>query len=428
MPDGFYITCECGYELYIPEADVGTEQECINCGAELDTHPSAVSAEKESAKEDVVAPLEVSSFVDSEHSEYKNPTASSPFEDDGEPDAPAPLTPQPVAPATPPLQPKDPPDYAASIFEDDSDEEEERLAAVNRPDPSLIRTYHDPEHTAAYQGNTETETCPRCGNVYRGDWDKQQIGGKTICYICSNQAVDGIPERLKQKRPIAPNPVTQNQNWSASVNTEIPEGPVEEKFWLFDPESNEFRIMIYVLAFGMIILTLFLVVFTDMDMPSQSDQSIAEYESEAGTTIDGEEVVEPELPGWATSIYWAWRVFIIFAGQFLSIYVVLMLTDRLPHGNIIKDFVVVGYTMLLLGIVTAIYFAFASTIGQTMMGPLLMMIVNVVCLLPCIWIMINVLGFRIRDFLYLMFISGFVHSFLHLISLFFYAGLAKVAL
>jgi hypothetical protein len=42
--------------------------------------------------------------------------------------------------------------------------------------------------------------------------------------------------------------------------------------------------------------------------------------------------------------------------------------------------------------------------------------------------MISTLDFRIRDFFYLVFISGFVHSFLYLISLAVYAGLAKIAL
>jgi hypothetical protein len=423
MPEGFYITCGCGYEMRIPEADVGADQECVNCGAELDTQPSALTSEKDSAKEDVVAPLEVSSFVHNQRPAGTKPIISSPFEDDDELGKPTPSTPPASTPPSP--RSEEPLDYAASIFEDDSDEEEESLASVKKPDPSKIRVYHDPEHTAAYQGNTETETCPRCGNVYRGDWDKNLTGGETICFICSNQAVDGLPERWKEKQPVAQNPVTQSQNWSASVNVDIPEGPIEEKFWLFNPESDEFRVMIYVLAFGMILLTLILVVFTDLEMPVQSDQSVADLES--GPTVAAD-VAEPELPGWANAIYWSWQVFIIFAGQFLSIYMVLRLTDRLPHGKIINDFVVVGYTMLLLGMMTALYVLFASTIGRYMMGPLLMMIVNVVCLLPCIWIMRHVLDFRIRDFLYLAFISGFVHSFLYLISLFFYAGLANIAL
>ncbi|MFP6596286.1 MAG: hypothetical protein VCC01_02415 [Candidatus Hydrogenedentota bacterium] len=414
MADGFYITCGCGYELYIPEADIGTEQECINCGADLDTHPSAVSTEKDSAKEDVLAPPEVSSFVEAEHSPYTGPTVSSPFEDDDESEVPAPQS------AASQTEPEEPPDYAASIFEDDSDKAEEDAQTENTPDPSKIRTYHDPEHTAAYQGSTETETCPRCGNVYRGEWDKQLIDGETICYICSNQATEGLPERLKQDRAVAPNPVTQGQNWSGSVTAEIPEGPIEERFWLFSPESDEFRIMIYVLAFGMVFVTILLVIFGDFSPPTPSDQPIAEVQTETEA--------QPELPAWATAIYWSWRMFIMFAGQFLSIYMVLSLTDRLPHGKIIKDFVIVGYTMLLLAVMTAIYFGLASTIGQSMMGPVLMLIVNVICGLPCIWIMMNVLDFRIRDFFYLMFISGFVHSFLHLISLVVYAGLAKIAL
>ncbi|MFP6616382.1 MAG: hypothetical protein VCB26_08260, partial [Candidatus Hydrogenedentota bacterium] len=305
MADGFYITCGCGYELYIPEADVGTEQECINCGADLDTHPSAVSAEKDSAKEDIVAPPEVSSFVEAAHSPYADPAVSGPFEDDDESEVPAPQS------AASQTEPEEPPDYAASIFEDDSDKAEEDAQTENKPDPSKIRTYHDPEHTAAYQGSTETETCPRCGNVYRGEWDKQLIDGETICYICSNQATEGLPERLKQDRAVAPNPVTQGQNWSGSVTAEIPEGPIEEKFWLFSPESDEFRIMIYVLAFGMIFVTILLVIFGDFSPPTPSDQPIAELPIEAEA--------QPEMSAWATAVYWSWRLFIMFVGQFMSI-------------------------------------------------------------------------------------------------------------
>ena len=413
MPEGFYITCECGYEVYLPAANVDTEQDCINCGAALDTRPTSIKLEKDSAALEFIAPLEETGYVDPD---ARRSGPRSPFEDDDSLDLPR----EPrVRPKETPVPKDSTPDHAASLFEDPDDDIEEQLVS-HRPDPSLIRNYHGAEHKAAYQGNTETDTCPQCGNVFRGDWDKQKVAGAIICYICSNQATDAIPERLKQDRSVAPNHDTQSNNWSMSVNTEIPSGPIEEKFWLFDPESENFRRMIWVLAFGMIALTIFVMIFTDsVPAPSQSSDK---YSTTAGSA---EEV---SLPGWANAVYWAWRIFIVFMGQFLSIYVVLSWTDRLPHEKLSGNILTIGYAMFLLTLVTIVYFGLATTVGESMMGRVLIMMVRVITGFPMIWILISVLDFRIRDFFYLIFITGFVYSFLNLISMFVYAGLANVAL
>ena len=76
------------------------------------------------------------------------------------------------------------------------------------PDASLIRSYEDPEHSNAYQDVQNAEACPKCGNPYRGDWDKQNINGEAMCYICSSQATEQIPERILNKPTVAPDPVT----------------------------------------------------------------------------------------------------------------------------------------------------------------------------------------------------------------------------
>ena len=426
MPEGAYITCECGYELFVPAQNIGSVQDCINCGHPIDTHPRGVAPEKDSVHQEHVVPLESPSPFDTRQSEFSNSESKSPFEDDDDADTGSPFDARTESVvdrepgATPSLEGRnqggvDPrPDYAASIFED-VDEQVQDRADNPPPDPALLRQYRDPEHKAAYQSTTDQEKCPRCGNLFRGDWDQQKIGDETICYICSNQATDGMPDRLKEENVVVPNADLESRDWSGSVNVEIPEGPIEEKFWLYNPESRELRIMLYVLAFGTIFITAFVFMFTDSEprVPSEG-------------VVSAEPL--PELPPWAVGVYYALQIFFAFIGQFFAFYLVLKLTDRLPHDHFGRDALLISGTMFMLGIFTALWFILAATIGQTLMGPVLMIMANVICMIPCILIVIHMLDFRIRDFLYLMFMTVFAQSMTGLISMFFYGALGAIAL
>jgi hypothetical protein len=71
------------------------------------------------------------------------------------------------------------------------------------------------------------EQCSQCGREIRGDWDRVQTGSVLICYVCSNQGADGLPERLRRpeselsRRPTRPRitfdqlpPTWRNPRWT----------------------------------------------------------------------------------------------------------------------------------------------------------------------------------------------------------------------
>lgn len=397
MPEDRYITCECGYDIYVPEAKQGSVIECLLCGADNDT---AVRLPGERTLSDIPPPRK----------EAPSPSAS-PFEgDDDEPVASRPSIAehQSDQEASP---------YAASAFEDE--DEEDIIDDSPKPDPALIRAYHDPEHSNAYQNVHNAETCPSCGNPFRGDWDKQNVNGKTLCYICSNQATEKIPDRIIQKETVKPNPITENRGWSDSVNVDIPTGPIEEKPWFRDPESKQFKRMVYWLSTGLIVVTLIAVFTTDYSGTPQAPTSIGAEDSTAPL---------PTLPQWATITYWVLVGCMGFLSQFAGFYVLLALTDRLPNGDFVGDCISIGYCMFWLTIASALYFVTAYYIAPMIMGTVLMMGVSVIFGFTLIVLVINLLDFRIRDFFYLAMINGPVYALISIPASFLYTALAKIAL
>jgi hypothetical protein len=391
-----YITCICGYELFVPVERQGRLLECLHCGAEIDTSPENIHGREVAAPSD------------------------SPFEDGDTPTQRN--TQRPMVPREPVSE------FSASVFEDENEVDEEE---VDRPDPALLRVYTDPEHSSAYLNVQNAEKCSRCGNPYRGEWDKQVEGDKTICYICSNQATEKIPNRILQRGAVAPNLDTARA-WDTSLNTQIPDGPIEEKFWLFDPESGPFRSMLYWMIAGLLLVTVASIIYSGLDAPSPSSSrsagTVVVQDDGAVGALMPKAGAEPEMPQWAIVLVWLIIGLSGFVAQFFTFYAVLLLTNRLPHGEWKRDVMIIGLTeVAVTGIIVANltvgYFlsAFLTGILGYMMSTVFF---------GFLWFItvINMLDFRIRDFFYFAVLSVPIYLLLSLFTSFIYAAIAAVVL
>ena len=210
MPDSYGVICTCGYTTLVRDYDFGSEIECANCGAELDVDES--SAVPVSPRDDSA---QLEGGYDRGLSEspqvVQNPSeagleegAPSPFDEEMERSE---LRPdeygQPPSPAP-----------ARSPFEEDEPEEEETL----RSGPFTLEPAPEAEDASFQElmeaerpkeGNRHViietdspldkktgEMCGDCGRAIRGDWDRFETADGVICYVCSNQATHGMPERL----------------------------------------------------------------------------------------------------------------------------------------------------------------------------------------------------------------------------------------
>lgn len=419
MDKEFNIECICGYIIHFSEKDRGTTQECQFCSADVLLDPDTPINPPESPD----TPLNLQT------STPPKKTYSSPFEDEDEPEVHSSL---PIATHQTPYKKPDEPtvandSYAAvvSAFDDPDAPDEEGIS--DKPDPDLLRSYEDPEHSNRYQKLDETQKCPRCGNPFRGNWDKQTINGEDICYICSNQATEGQPERKAITKFTATDHLEEGPKQYASLNrdAETVKGHAGgvEKFWLFNPESNEFRTMLYVLAFGTILITLFFVFTTDMDMSDQASQPVAQSTQDAPTA---------PLPFWARSIIAVWEIFCAIFSLLGTIYILLRLSDRMPHDEWRRDLtlITIAVSPLIIGdiLIQSIY-VFLDTDKLSQIAALISTkIIFIASVLITLFTLTNMLDFRIRDFFSLIFLNLFVAFLLSLLSLFVYAWIAHFAL
>jgi hypothetical protein len=428
MDKDFYIECGCGYQMYFTDKEIGATQSCFNCGFSL-----KVDSPNTTSDNNPTANIEVKT----KSSQPK--TYSSPFEDDEEPDTPVlPIssTFQPKAMAEPDTANDDRTVYsnAASAFGDLDEEEEdvEEAASSNQPDPSLIREYEGPEHSNRYRQVDETEKCPRCGNPFRGDWDKQSINGHEICYICSNQATKGMPERADTNKFNAAGVdyLEEGQKQIAGLEHDIKvEGTHAggvEKFWLFDPESDQFRVMLYVLALSTIMITLYAVFFMDSGSSNPGDYSTVAYQAE----VSGE--ASQPLPVWGKVLLVGWTIIEYFTTFVVTVFLILYLSERMPHDHFGMDIFTTILALspffiskILMSLV--VYFIGSDPSAVTAMAAMIALL-RIGGIVLTIMTLMNLLDFRIRDFFYMIIVDGIVGHIMSLIGALVYAGIAQVAL
>jgi cytochrome c-type biogenesis protein CcmH/NrfF len=415
MSDDLYITCECGYEIQVSPDALGTTLECINCG--LDVEISEEAARRHRTIHQPGVGTQRNTSRDSLDPEEEPSIPLAPFD----PTA-------PVASASAFEEPEDDSDVfgthdpwkpegapARSPFEDES-ETDEPIVSEPQPTAPSPRIFTEVTEQGAHREVGEEEKCPRCGNPYRGDWDKQITEDGELCYICSNQATDKIPERLRD----GPRNIEENIPPPHGVVIQSEAG---SSFWLLDPQSEGFRRMLWVLAVGTILLAVVLNYTDDYEPPNVRDAYITEAEAPA---VD--EAPPPELPGWANAIYWTWQVVAGMGGIFLTLYLALAFRGRLPHETIKGNVVVLGVTTLALSGVGFVLGAAYWWFGGSPLLILIVMIGSVFSVFSTIIILMRLLDFNIRDFIAAFLLFGFSQSVIQAIGMFIMWGLAAVAL
>jgi hypothetical protein len=401
----YEIDCACGYTVLVPRSRIGDTVECLACGDTVFVDPARVrrAAHEEELHSALRAPAPQPSAP---ASPFAEPAASSAEE-------PATVEPEKISAAREaPAMPEVARPSARSPFEEPENEASaaDAQSATTVPPPPMERTgsiqanrfYSDvvagterPKPAMAEPEEIEAEgNCARCGRPFRGAWDQFETETGVICYICSNQATEGAPERIKraeeQKRQ-APPPKRASDGDHFEAH-----GP--PKFWLFDPESRGFRIMLWVLALGTVGIAVFLPFFEPAIEPTSS--------SSTGAGV-GRSVL-PEEPTW-----WMWAVFYVqsagggLLATFLSIYWTLYIVNRLPHETFKLNVLAVGWATLVVSaigfggwIIIQLAFAWVGSFALAISLPLV-----VVMFFAIVGVLMNLLDFRIRDFVLLFFIS-----------------------
>ena len=416
MSNDLYVTCQCGYEVQVPASALGTTLECINCEADIEVseetthsnrtvHEPGLGTQRDTARETMEP--EESRIPISPFDPSAPTTSPSAFEEPAGDDD--------VFGTNEPWKPEGTP--TSSPFEDESEEPYEPPHAKPKPTAPSPRVFTEVTEQGAHDEVDEEETCPRCGNPYRGDWDKQTTEDGELCYICSNQGTEKIPERLRGGPRV--------EEYIPPADRVIAQAEGKSAKWFLDPESEGFRRMLWVLAVGTILLAIILNFSDDYQPPNERDAFIAQTEAPAI-----EETLPQELPGWALAVMWVWQWTASMAAFFIALYVVLLLRNKLPHETIKANTIVIGVVTLI-----SIAMTVAVSLGFWWLGDmpffLLVFLGTVVGLgmfVAQIIILIRMLNFGFIDFVLLYFLFGLSQGIVQAIGMFFYWGLATVAL
>jgi hypothetical protein len=374
--DEIKIECDCGYVVRIPANQIESTEACINCGAVLDMTristtepipaPTTIPQTPQPAKtsrnpfED---PDEVHEFTQvpddtSDPSAFtRTPNRDvNPFEDPDEvheftqaPDdtsVPSAITPTPNRDVNPFEDPDDDPSPFADDSSDlasDADNPKSYADATPKTDPSKLRSFTDAEHKNAYRGVEKEELCPRCGNPYRGDWDKRETIEGEMCYICSNQAVDGVPLRLQteQKKKEEEGVLTP----MGDLNKKPP-NPYEENTSLFNTDSPKFRMFVAMLGLATIVVAIYMWQIDDFE--TWEERHSKPYEE----PIDAfQEEVRPErLPAWASLALSIMNLVGAYVTWFLGTYAILTFRNKLPKEDFTSNALVIGFIQIVITI------------------------------------------------------------------------------
>lgn len=268
------------------------------------------------------------------------------------------------------------------------------------PEPAGQRP---PENVNA---DTPQTTCARCGNPFRGDWDRQETQHGVYCYRCSNQATDGVPERLKH---LAQAP---------------PTGPLMPKFeeeQLKFTEKPAFKRGLLIAGLLVVALAIYYSPMANAPVPASSRTTIS---------ADAEAI---EMPTWVAVVWAVWRVLGIYLGLFLTLYIVLNSQNRLPHEVFWENLVYLSWVLLLLTAVSAgIYAALWVLDGTTITGMLWERIIWRFLIaslgaFAAIFILMRTLDFGIKDFALSFLYFALVEIIIQTLGMGIAAGLYSIA-
>ncbi len=324
MPERHALICTCGFTTFASRNDFGTSVACSNCGAELEVDESLAAPEAAPAPEaghDQTLP---------ETPEERTPQARarSPFEDD---DA------EEQEPTRGPFTLEPAPESADTSFANLIEEE--------RP---KVGSQHVIIETESSLDKRTGEKCTKCGREIRGDWDRLETDDGVICYICSNQATHGMPQRLQT-------PKGQRELTGDDYLIESKEAPPESEPepWYLDPQSEGFRSTVWSLAVGTLLFGVYIYLFDKSQPPPGQIPTMGEVFEDI-----------TQMPLWARGVLQAWGILSVFLAGLAAAYLVLKWFEYLPHDAFFRDMLYIGTIVLALTCMHVLLTTLGRFVGQ----------------------------------------------------------------
>ncbi len=377
MSEKLRLTCVCGYENWIRPDQLGQTVECAMCGADLVADEAAMSghfdspdsepAEDETAPESPTSPPHRQATAGegltleerAERARQKRGKPLSPFDaDEDELGPPAPPKPEARAVAAP-SQPRP---RVRNPFEDDEPRQETRPASgpftmtpesrakdgasyadvMEETRPKEKRDRHVIIPTISPHDAPSGEKCVECGREIRGSWDRVETEKGVICYICSNQAVQGVLERLKVEKP------ERRELSERELVIEPPEIEVADAGpWYRDTESPEFKRVIFFLAVLTLAVAGYFFFFDDGSTDTASTSAVE-------TAIH-----DVEITPFTGALFQAWQILSFVMSLFLGVYVTLRMDNATPHGRFLPDVLLIAAVCVPL----SVFYFFAGAVS-----------------------------------------------------------------
>lgn len=235
---------------------------------------------------------------------------------------------------------------------------EDNCEPIPEPKPAMP-TVEDTSFSAVSQGLTLSSApidpaenqCVRCGKEFRGDWDRHSTVMGDLCNICANRNVDDTPGTIgnptESSRAVGENPYSDDDPFSAvprPVDKAASRGP-----WFMEKYPEESRIILAVLAAGVIILAIWA---SFQENPSSLDPSSPEEAAEMMAAREAEaEALAERLKGVPGYMVFGIRYLLTIIGLGLPMYITLHITKRTPYDWFLANFLEVTAISLCLGIV-----------------------------------------------------------------------------
>jgi hypothetical protein len=216
---------------------------------------------------------------------------------------------------------------------------EENTSAPTTEQPSHAKQPSPVEVGPAVDTPRPPDTCPQCGNAYRGDWDRVETRRGTVCHHCSVRATEAVPDLAHLTGP-------EELDIEETPNLVPPPKMLSIGAWTVDPESASFKRWVTAAGFIVVAMTIALVLTDD----------------DAGS--GGGEVVEAkDIPRYVSTLYAIWQLMIFYLSVFSAIYLVLYRELKLPDDTFARNALYIGRALLavtvILAIVVGLFYALA---------------------------------------------------------------------
>ena len=224
------------------------------------------------------------------------------------------------------------------------------------------------------------DTCPQCGNAYRGDWDRVETRRGIVCHHCSVLATEAVPDLTHLTGPA-------ELDIEETPNLQPPPKMLSIGPWTVDPESDSFKRWVTAAGFVVIVMTIVLVLTDDYTGPG------------------GGEIIEPkEIPRYLTTLYAIWQLVIFYLSVFSAIYLVLYRELKLPKNTFWANAFHIAHALLA---VTLILAAAGGVSFALSFIPVAGMIIGRFLILPLggmasIMALMKILDFDVKDFFLLI--------------------------